>query len=79
VSPSRVVLLVLAAAVLVTTPGLLSAFGWALSQPWINIPALLLAAAWTWKPAHTKRALLIGAALAHQHVSQRRQTKTATA
>jgi hypothetical protein len=77
VSPSHVVLLVLAVAVLVTTPGLLSAFGWALSQPWITIPALLLVAAWTWKPKHTKRALLVGAALAHQQVSQRRQTKTA--
>jgi hypothetical protein len=74
-----IALSVLAVVVLATTPGLPAFIGWALHQPWITIPALLLAAAWTWRPKATKRVLLTGVLLAHQAWTRRRQAKTATA
>jgi hypothetical protein len=76
---STIALWVLGVAVLVYTPGLFAAVLTVLQQPWITIPALLFVAAWTWKPKHAKRALLVGAALAHQTWTRRSQSKTATA
>lgn len=64
---------------LASAPSLLTAVAWALHQPWLTLPLLLIVAVARWKPAHTKRALLVGAALAHQTWTQRRQPKTATA
>lgn len=78
-SPSELTLWVLGVAVLATAPGLLAVAVWALHQPWITVPALVLAAVWHWRPGHTKRALLVGAAIAYQQVTQRRQPKTDTA
>jgi len=60
-----------------SSPVLLPLAAWMLHQPLIALVLLLLTAAWTWKPKQTKRALLVGAALAHQTWTRRRQTKNA--
>lgn len=78
-SVSGIALVVLLVAVLGSAPSLLAVPVWMLHQPWITVPALLIVAVSRWRPAHTKRALFAGAALAHQQVTQRRQAKTSTA
>jgi hypothetical protein len=64
---------------LASAPSLLTGVAWALHQPWITLPLLLIVALAKWKPKHASRALLVGAALVHQQWTRRRQSKTATA
>jgi hypothetical protein len=62
--PSTVVLWVLLAALVASAPGLVNgvivAVTWSLGQVWLVIPALLVVAAWRWRPHLFRSAGLLG-------------------